>query len=218
VVPAAIGTTLTLAGVKLAKDSLPTQKIRSFPVSKKLSGSNLREFRNYVSQLKKQDVLPKSVKTGSARPYFKIGGRTLGDFVNKNHKRLTPYFPPETRKLAPLGKPISFREIGLKGKTLADVLKELDEHGDDYEAIKRPGEKWAFQVETGNQSIKSYHAYSSLERFAQTLLDSEGIQQVLSKRSKSQELFKNLYLVRWNKTSKEWKPKPQKLIKKKRRR
>ena len=199
----------------MKKDSL--SKIRSFPTSKKLSGSNLREFRHYVSQLKKQGVLPAKVKTGSARPYFKFNGRALGDIVNKNHKKLTPYsdVSRETKsRLAPLGKPMSFREIGLHGKTLADVLNELDFHGDDYEHLKRPGEKWAFQVSTGDQTIKSYHAYSSLSTFAQTMKDSGGIQQVLARRQKSQELYKNLFLVRWNKSDKEWKSKPQKLSKK----
>jgi hypothetical protein len=197
----------------VAKNSLP--KIRLFPTTKKLSGSNLREFRNYVSQLKKQGVIPAKVKTGSARPYFKLAGRTLGDIVNKNHRSLTPYQSTAQKKLAPLGKPMSFREIGLKGKTLAEVLDELDENGDLYEHLKRPGEKWAFQVtQPDGQNIKSYHAFSSLSTFAQTLKDSAGIQQVLAKRQKSQELYKNLFLVRWNKSHTEWKPKPQKLSRK----
>lgn len=170
---------------------------------KPLSIQELRTFRSLVSRLKKQGII-KGVDARSARPYFVRGGKTLAEIVNKYAGKLPPPRPPSDLKR--IGQPLSFRDIGLKSKSLAGALNELDKNYQAFEKLKKPGEHWAVQID----GIRSYMTYSDLGLFAQEMKESGGIQQVLRKRADSQEIFSSLRLVRWNKSADEWKPGPQK--------
>lgn len=177
-------------------------KKRKYTSHGKLSSAELKEFRAKVAALKKAGKLPASrSKTNprTARPSMKRGGKTLAEIVNKTR---LPKKPP----LAPLGKALSIRDFPTKHKSLAGVLKDLEEHGDEINALKRPDENFAFQID----GIRSYAVFGSIQQFARSLAESAGIQQVLKKRQDSQELYNSLKIVRWNKTAKEWKPKAQK--------
>jgi len=77
--------------------------------------------------------------------------------------------------------------------------------------MKKRGDKFAFKV----NGIKSYHIYSHIEDLISDLQDSEGIQEVLRKRGPSKNLYDSIKLVRWHGSQKSWKPKPQKLPKRK---
>ena len=151
--------------------------------------------------MKKAGKLPSKTDPKVAQPYFVRGGKTLAEIVNKANEPPKPKAP----KLNPLAKPISIRDFPIKHKSLAGVLKELEENAADIDKLKRPGEKWAFQVD----GIRSYRTFEDIGLFVQEMLDSAGIQQVLKKRQASQELYNSLKLVRWNKTATEWKPKMQ---------
>jgi hypothetical protein len=181
--------------------------IRNFPSSKKLSGSNLREFRNYVSQLKKQGVLPAKVKTGSARPYFKIQGRTLANYVNKNHRRLTPYAPPSKPTLTQ--GPLFIRDFATDQKSLAVLFRDIEHNRElaaQIDAKKRPGERWAMRID-GTDSL---NIYADIELMIDDLFkygpngQPYGSHDIYHDRAKSRKLLPKLQLIRWNKGIGEW--------------
>jgi hypothetical protein len=189
-----------------------TAKIRSFPTSKKLSGSNLREFRYYVSQLKKQGVI-KGVDARSARPYFKRGGRTLADYVNRNHRRLTPYtgpgglgIPTKAERLAQ--GPLEIRDFA-SGNSLARLFRDIERDDDlaaRIDAMKRDDELWAFRIE----GTDSHHVYGDIRllinetfRYGKQI-GPYGSQDVFHSREKSEDLIGKLQLIRWNKGPSAW--------------
>lgn len=179
--------------------------------SKTLSGSELKRFRHAVSELKKQGLIKRSIAAGSARPYFLSEGKTLREIVNKHASSLQPLkSAPKKPPLAPLSKPISVREFPHKHKSLAGVFSDLKKNSAEINKLKKPDEKFGFQID----GIRSYAIYSDIEDLIERLEDSGGIQQVLKKRQDSQELFSKLKIVRWNQSAKLWKPGPQKAKKK----
>ena len=186
-------------GGECTKKSLP---IRSFPTSKKLSGSNLREFRHYVSQLKKQGKIPKGVDARVARPYFKRGGKTLAEIVNKNHQSLTPYVPPAStkKKLLPLNRPMSVRDFPIHKHSVAEALKYFEEHADELNAMKKPEERFAIEID----KTRSLAVFENIEVLVNEYLESEGIKALFHKRQKSKEVFNKLKIVRWNQGVNEW--------------
>lgn len=190
------------------------KRIRSFPSKKSLSGSNLREFRNYVAQLKKQGIIPKTVDARSARPYFKRGGKTLAEYVNKNHKRLEPYtgagglgVPTKAEKLAQ--GPLEIREFATKQTNLARLFRDIE--SDDalaarIDAMKRDGEYWAFRIEgTDSQLIFADIRLLIDEAFKYgSRVGPYGNYDVFHKHSRSKELFGKLQLIRWKKGPSAW--------------
>ena len=191
-----------------------TKRIRSFPTTKKLSGSNLKEFRNYVSQLKKQGVLPASVKTGSARPYLKVKGRTLGDYVNKNHKRLEPYTKPgglgvPTKAETLAQGPLEIRDFATNQKNLARLFRDIESDealAARIDGMKRDDEMWAFRIE-GTDSL---HIFADIR----LLIDEAfkygaqvgpyGHRDIFHDRGRSSELFGKLQLIRWKQGPSAW--------------
>jgi hypothetical protein len=192
--------------------------IRSFPSSKKLSGSNLREFRSYVSQLKKQGVLPASVKTGSARPYFKVKGRTLADYVNRNHRRLTEVAgsPPsnvsrETSKPTLAQKPFHIRDFATNQKDLAVLFRDIErdrELSARIDAKKRPDERWAMRID-GTDSLNIYASIDLMiddlfKYSGHGLTGPYGTRDIFHDKKKAQALLPKLQLIRWNRGIGEW--------------
>lgn len=190
------------------------KRIRSFPTTKKLSGTNLREFRNYVSQLKKQGVIPNSVDARSARPYFRRGGRTLADYVNKNHKRLEPYtkpgglgVPTKAERLAQ--GPLEIRDFATNQTDLARLFRDIE--SDDalaarIDSMKRNDEMWAFRIE----GTDSHHIFADIR----LLIDEAfrygkqvgpyGHRDIFHDRGRSSELFGRLQLIRWKQGPSAW--------------
>jgi hypothetical protein len=197
----------------MAKLSNAAQKIRSFPTKKSLSGSNLREFRSYVSQLKKQGVIPKSVDARSARPYFKRGGKTLAEIVNRNHAKLTPHptlspgVTPAKTKLA--DGPLAIRDFATNQKGLATLFRDMEK--DDalaarVDAMKRDDEMWGFRIE----GTDSMHIFADIRLLIDEAfkygkrIGPYGTEDIFHKRSKSVDLLDKLVLVRWNKGPSAW--------------
>lgn len=172
--------------------------IPKFSSRKPLSQSELREFRSYVAQLKRKGLIPGKTSVSSARPAFVRGGKTLAEIVNANRDKLTPYQPPV--KKAPLGKPLSVRSLPHSHKSLARVLKDLEENERAIDALKKPDELWGFQI-GGTDSLR---LFSDIRLVLDYLGESAGIQQLYHKRQKSQEVFNSLKIVRWNKSATEW--------------
>jgi hypothetical protein len=179
--------------------------IKKFSSKKPLDKSDLKEFRYYVAQLKQKKLTSRAAR--SARPYFISDGKTLAELVNKNASKLKPYSPPVPKQSKlPLRRPISVRDFPVKHNSLAGVLRDLDENSAAINKLKNSDEKFAFEID----GIRSYAIFYDIKDLSEYLSESAGIQQVLQKRTKSQELFKALKIVRWNKTATEWKPGPQK--------
>jgi hypothetical protein len=193
--------------------------IRSFPSSKKLSGSNLREFRSYVSQLKKQGVLPAKLKTGTVRPYNKVGGRTLADWVNQNHRRLTEVksSPKTNPKLHSENKPtlaqapFHIRDFATNQKDLAVLFRDIErdrELSARIDAKKRPDERWAMRID-GTDSL---NIYASIDLMIDDLFKYSGhglsgpygTRDIFHDKKKAQALLPKLQLIRWNRGIGEW--------------
>lgn len=193
--------------------------IRSFPSSKKLSGSNLREFRNYAKQLKAQGVLPARVKTGTVRPYNKVNGRTLADWVNRNHRRLTeaPGSPKSNPKLiksanTTLAKaPFHIRDFATNQKDLAVLFRDIERDRDlarRIDAKKLPDERWAFRVE-GTDSLNIYASIDLMindvfKYSGHGLSGPYGTRDVFHDSKKAKTLLPKLQLIRWNRGIGEW--------------
>ena len=181
--------------------------IRSFPSSKKLSGSNLREFRNYISQLKTQGVLPKSVKTGSVRPYFKLKGRTFADYVNKNHRKLVEFKPAERSTLTQ--GPLSIRDFKTNQKDLAVLFRDIERDrtlAAKIDAKKRPEERWAFRIE-GTDSMNIFANIELLidDAFKYAKIDGPyGSPDIYHDPKKARALLPKLQLIRWKTGIGEW--------------
>lgn len=181
--------------------------IRSFPSSKKLSGSNLREFRNYVSQLKKQGVLPAKVKTGTVRPYNKVGGRTLADWVNRNHRQLVEFKPTEKSTLA--SGPLSIRDFKTNQKDLAVLFRDIERDRSlaaKIDVKKRPEERWAFRVD----GTDSMNIYANIELLIDDAFKYAKINgpynspDVFHDSKKAKALLPKLQLIRWKSGIGEW--------------
>ena len=181
-----------------------TDSIRKFRSSQNLTASELREFRNYVSQLKKQGVISSKTSAASARPYFlrssgpKGGKNTLAEIVNKNHAKLTKYQPPQ--KLLPSSKPISVRDFPHSHNSLANILNDLEKNYKAIDALKKPDERFAFQIH-GTDSLRPFRDIRLLTEF---LKESESIQQVFRKRGESRDIFNSLKIIRWKGTITGW--------------
>ena len=172
-----------------------------------LDAKELRRFRSFVSQLKKQKAIS-GVDARSARPFMvrsigpKGGRKTLAEIINKNHKLLTP-----PAKLP--SKPIFIRDFSTGTTNLATLFKQIERDPSlaaKIDAKKRKGERWGFQID-GTDSV-------ALFADIQLLIDDAfrydrnqnpyGSPDVFHKRSKSANLFRKLKLVRWSKTATEW--------------
>ena len=183
--------------------------IRNFPSSKSLSGSNLREFRNYVSQLKKQGVLPASTKTGSVRPYFKVKGtgNTYAEVVNRNHRKLVEFKPTEKSTLA--HGPLSIRDFKTNQKDLAILFRDIERDRSlaaKIDAKKRPEERWAFRIE-GTDSMNIYASIELLidDAFKYAKINGPyGSPDIFHDPKKARALLPKLQLIRWNKGIGEW--------------
>lgn len=183
--------------------------IRSFPSSKKLSSSNLREFRNYVSQLKSQGVLPSSVKTGSVRPYFKLKGRTFADIVNKNHRRLVEYRPPASSRPTLAQGPLSIRDFKTNQKDLAVLFRDIErdrELSSRIDTKKRPDERWAMRID----GTDSMNIYASIDLMIDDLfkygpgVGPYGSRDIFHDPKRAKALLPKLQLIRWNKGISAW--------------
>lgn len=181
--------------------------IRSFPSSKKLSGSNLREFRNYVKQLKQQGVLPASVKTGTVRPYNKVKGRALADYVNRNHRRLVEFKPTEKPTLA--SGPVSIRDFKTNQKDLAILFRDIERDrslADKIDTKKRPDERWAFRID-GTDSMNIYSSIDLLidDAFKYAKINGPyNSPDVFHDPKKARALLPKLQLIRWKTGIGEW--------------
>lgn len=179
---------------------IKTSPIQKFSSRKSPSASELKEFRNYVAQLKRKGLVPGKTSARVARPAFVRGGKTLAEIVNANRNKLTPYQPIAKSTKAPLRKPLSVRSLPHKHKSLAGALKDLEENSRTLDKLKKPGELWGFEI-GGTSSLR---IFSDIRLVLDYLGESAGIQQVYHKRQKSQEVFNSLKLVRWNRSATEW--------------
>ena len=190
------------------------KKSDHFPPPKNYAGSNLREFRHYVSQLKKQGKIPKGVDARSARPYFKRGGKTLASIVNSNHKNLTPYtgpgglgVPTKAERLAQ--GPLEIRDFATNQTNLARLFRDIerdDELAAKIDAMKREDESWAFRIE----GTDSWHVFASIRlliddafRYANRV-GPYGHRDIFHDRGRSSELFGKLQLIRWRSGPSAW--------------
>jgi hypothetical protein len=178
-----------------------------FGARETLSGERLQEFRNYVAQLKRQKLITRKGPASSARPYFiqkgpRGGSKTLRDIVNENLDKVTP-----ATKLLPLGEPVSIRSLPTKAKGLASLLKDIEKNYKEIDALKKPKEVFAFQI----NGMRSYATFGDIRLLVEYLGESAGIQQVLHKHRQSSSIFKALKIARWNKSAKAWKPSMQHL-------
>ena len=193
-------------GANMAQAGIP-----KYRYAQVLIGEKLREYRTYVKQVKDLGLVKTPVKTSLASPFGKGKGPRGGevkivDVINRNRDKLTPYVSPESRRIK-VASPLSVRNLPGKPQSLAATLKDLTENADAINALKKPRERFAFQV----GDIRSYYTFSDIRLMADFLGESAGIQQVLRKRSQSQELFSALKIVRWNRDVRFWKPDKQKL-------
>ena len=182
-------------------------KPTKFSARESLYTERLAEFRNYVSQLKKQGIITRKGPASSARPSFlqkgpKGGAKSLREIVNANLDKVTPL-----PKLLPLGHPVSVRSLPTKSKGLASLLSDLEKNYKDIDALKKPREYFAFQI----NGMKSYAIFRDIRLLAEYLGESAGIQLVLHKHRKSSAIFDALKIVRWNRSAKAWKPAAQKM-------
>lgn len=186
---------------------------------KHLSASELKEFRRYVSQLKKEGKIKTSIDARSARPYFLSNGKTLQSIVNKNlSETKLPASKPRKQK--------SFyvRDLGLKAKSLATAFNEIEKNPKLIKRINsmlKPGERFAFDIE-GTHSMMTFPDIELLIdeafKYGKDIKGNPrmpwGSQDIYHKRSKSVALFDKLKIVTWNKGLTEWRstthPKPKK--------
>ena len=162
-----------------------------------LSATDLKEFRSHVARLKKQGVIPSNVDARSARPYFVRGGKTLAEYVNKD---LNP--PAPKPKLATARQPITVRNLpNTKHRSLAGLLKDMEEHADEINALKKPDEFFGFRI-AGTDSIAPYR---TIKLLIDELKESAGIQYLFNRRSRSaKEVFDTLQIIRWNQPPGQW--------------
>jgi hypothetical protein len=181
-------------------------KIPHYTPKQKLDAKSLKLFRSYVAQLKKQGVVS-GVDARSARPGFvrssgpRGGKKTLSQIINENHKLLTP------QKNLP--KSLHIRKFATKEKSLASLFKAIEK--DDtlaakIDAQKHKGERWGFRI-NGTDSLNLYADIQLLidDAFRYVGIGPYGTADVFHKRSKSQNLFDKLILIRWNKDIPQWK-------------
>lgn len=169
------------------------------------------------------------------------GGKLLAELVNKSHRKLTaipvkssgsgstakikpvkqapPVAPSKKVNLKPLNKPLSFRDYPIKHKSFAGALNDLDENWEEVNAMKREGEKFAFQFDKENDrgnkvGLRSYVIFHDIRDLVEYLGKYEAVQKALHNYKRSEKLFDSLKLVRWNKSATEWKPGPQHLLRK----
>lgn len=185
---------------------------------KKLTSTELREFRSKISTLKKQGLIKPSLDARSARPFFISRGKTLAEIVNKESSRLsklTESVPAATKaqkdlgdlNLLPLNRAVSVRDFPVPAKTLPKFLNEISTRSPELGKLKRKGERFAFSID-GN---RSYQLYDDLDDLAEALEKYESF--MTATPSDNRKLYDVLKIVRWNKTRKEWKPAKQKLSK-----
>jgi hypothetical protein len=181
-------------------------RIPHYTPKQKLTAKELKVFRSYVSQLKKQGLIS-GVDARSARPLMlratgpKGGKKSLAEIINKNHKLLSR---PEYLST----KPIRIRDFAGKQTNLAQLFKEIERDPSlaaKIDAKKAKGERWAFKIE-GTDSMRVYGNIQVLidDAFRYEGLKPYGSGDVFVNRRKSKELFGELKLIRWNKTVTEW--------------
>lgn len=180
-------------------------KIPHYSTHKSLSPAELKKFRSFVAQLKKQGVIPAKIDARIARPNFvrsigpRGGKKSLAEVVWSNRAKLQPI--PVHPKLTPPGKPgLLVRDFPHSHKSLASVIKDLETNAKEIDKLKKPGDKFAFQI-GGTDSLI---IYSDIARIARYLSESAGIQQLFTKHQKSQEIYNSLKIIRWNKSATEW--------------
>lgn len=97
-------------------------------------------------------------------------------------------------KLLPANRPVSVRDLPLKGKTLAAFLNDAAKHPEDIDRLKRDDEYWGFEID-GTRSMELYPDFAMLiDRFRDS--GSGPGEDVFHKRAKSQNLYKGFKLVR----------------------
>ena len=187
---------------------MPKARIPHYTPKQVLDAKELRRFRSFVSQLKKQKLVSgvdaRSARPGMIRPLGPKGGRkSLAEIINKNHKLLTP--PSKLPQ-----KPIFIRDFSTGTTNLATLFRQIERDPSlaaKIDAKKRKGERWAFQI-NGTDSLS---LFADIRLLIDDAFRYEGIKppygspDVFHKRSKSADLFRKLKLVRWSKTATEWK-------------
>lgn len=166
----------------------------------KLSPSELRTFRSAVASLKKQGLIKGKVDARTAQPFFLRGGKTLAEQVNAASKKVVL---PSVLK--PANKLFTLRNLpGKKYKSLAQLVKDIEENGASFDKLKHRDEKWAFQI-NGSNSLKTYENIDQLLEMFHYPRDNPftGIRHT-STPENSEFIFDNLKLVRWTKTNREW--------------
>lgn len=192
---------------------MATGSIPSYRFAQVLQGEKLREYRHYVAQAKKLGLVNTKTPTRTASPFGLStgprGGKTrVVDIINKNRSRLTPYVSPEAKRL-PLTSHLEFRNLPGKPRSLAQSIKDLSEHADEINALKKPGEKFAFRL----GRFHSHRTYTDIRLLAEDLGESAGLQQVFHKRQVSNDIFSRLSLVRWTRGPSKWFTGPMKMTK-----
>lgn len=175
--------------------------VSKFPskFGKRLNASELKQFRAYVSQLKKKGLIKKGIAARSARPVMISNGKTLQEIVNKNLASIPPKQPATS--LLPLKSPYKLQSVpGVTNKSLAGIFNEIEKHpklAAKINALKKPGERFAFQID----GMPSLHAYVDIEQLIEDAFkyeDSKAGFSIYSKRQKSRVLGDKLKIVRWN--------------------
>lgn len=182
-----------IAGCELTKEKFPSK------FGKRLNAVELKQFRSYVSQLKKKGLIKKGISARSARPVMISNGKTLQEIVNKSLKTIPPIQP--TARLLPLKTPYTLRNVpGIQNKSLAAIFNEIErnpELASQINAMKLPGERFAFQID----GMPSMHAYVDIEQLIEDAFkytDDRAGFSIYSKRQKSRVLGEKLKIVRWN--------------------
>lgn len=170
----------------------------------KLSPSELRTFRSAVASLKKKGLIKGKVDAKSAQPYFVRGGKTLAEQVNASHKQISPKKPLPS-KLATANKLFSIRDLPHKHKSLAGLIRDLEENASSLDKLKKRDEVWAFQI-AGANSLRTFDSIDLLLEMFHYPRDNPyaGIRGPKSKKD-ADFIYDKLKLVRWTKTNREWK-------------
>jgi hypothetical protein len=88
----------------------------------------------------------------------------------------------------------SLQDLPFKGKTLASLFSELDKNADEIDALKRPEERWALQIEGKN----TYIVKRSMRDIAGGIHDSGSLRDLTPQAQK--RIIKNIKILKTNKS------------------
>lgn len=175
----------------MSANSLP---IRKFSSKKSLSKTELTEFRNYVSQLKKQGKITGKIEARNARPAFVRGGKTLAEIVNANHTSLKPF---QSKRKLPPKLPFQLIDLPFESKSLAGVIREIEANPRKWDYLLEPKDRIAYTI----HGTSGKHLYPNLEELIAELsrYQDYGYFHKREPDDTQGNFLKNIQILRWPK-------------------